>query len=147
MWDKQPESRPPAKIRAEMNSQKVSSKPHSLRQTQGRRKDPWRAYGIFVWETIRGASLVAQTVKNPPTMQEIQVWSLRWEDPLEEGMTTHASILAWRISMDRGAWWGYSPWGHKESDTTEWPSTTRMVHDAQACEVGINTFCSNMGSG
>ena len=50
------------------------------------------------------ASLVAQTVKNPPTMQETWVWSLGWEDPLEEGMATHSSILVWRIPMDRGAW-------------------------------------------
>ena len=33
------------------------------------------------------------------------VWDLGWEDPLEEGMLTHSSILAWRIPMDRGAWW------------------------------------------
>ena len=51
------------------------------------------------------ASLVAQMVKNPPEMQEAWVQSLGWEDPLEEGMATHSSILAWRISMDRGAWW------------------------------------------
>ena len=50
------------------------------------------------------ASLVAQTVKNPPTMQETWVQSLGWEDPLEEGMATHSSILAWRIPMDTGAW-------------------------------------------
>ena len=37
-------------------------------------------------------------VKNLPTMQEIQVQSLGWEDPLEKGMATHSSILAWRIS-------------------------------------------------
>ena len=43
------------------------------------------------------ASLVAQMVKNPPAMQEIQVWSLGWEDPLEKGMATHCSILDWRI--------------------------------------------------
>ena len=42
-------------------------------------------------------------VKNPPAMQETPVWSLGWEDPLEEGMATHSSILAWRIPMDRGA--------------------------------------------
>ena len=42
------------------------------------------------------ASLLAQTVKNPPAMQETQVWSLSWEDPMK-GMTTHSSILAWRI--------------------------------------------------
>ena len=50
------------------------------------------------------ASLVAQTVKNPPAMWETWVRSLVWEDPLEEGMGTHSSILAWRILMDRGAW-------------------------------------------
>ena len=36
---------------------------------------------------------------------------------LEERMTTNSSILAWRIPMDRGAWVGYNPWGHKELDT------------------------------
>ena len=43
--------------------------------------------------------------KNPPAMQETWVRSLGWEDPLEEDMATHSSILAWRIPMDRGAWW------------------------------------------
>ena len=46
---------------------------------------------------ITGAYLVAQTVKNPPAMQKTWVQSLSWEDPLEEDMTTHSSILAWRI--------------------------------------------------
>ena len=40
------------------------------------------------------ASLVAQTVKNPPAMRETWVLSLGWEDPLEKGMATHSSILA-----------------------------------------------------
>ena len=56
-------------------------------------------------------------VKNPPVMQEIWVQSLGPEDPLEEGMTTHSSILAWRISQRSLA--GYSPQGHNESDVTE----------------------------
>ena len=43
-------------------------------------------------------------VKNPPAMWETWVQSLGWEDPLEEGMTTHSSILAWRIPTVRGAW-------------------------------------------
>ena len=50
------------------------------------------------------ASLVAQTVQNPFVMQETWVRSLDWENPLEEGMATHSSILAWRIPMNRGAW-------------------------------------------
>ena len=56
-------------------------------------------------------------------MKEIWVQSLGWEDPLEEGMANHSNILAWRIPMDRGASWGYSPWGCKEFDITEQQST------------------------
>ena len=43
-------------------------------------------------------------VKNPPAMQESWVRSLGWEDPLEEGMAIHSSILAWRIPIDRETW-------------------------------------------
>ena len=46
---------------------------------------------------ISGASLVAQMVKSPPAMQETWVPPLGREDPLEKGMATHSSILAWRI--------------------------------------------------
>ena len=59
-------------------------------------------------------------VKNHlPVMQETWVPSLGQEDPLEENLATHSSILAWRIPIDRGAWWAYSPWGGNELDTTE----------------------------
>ena len=51
------------------------------------------------------ASLVAQILKNPFAMWETWVRSLGWEDPLEEGISTHSSILTWRIPMDRGSWW------------------------------------------
>ena len=47
-------------------------------------------------------------VENLPAVQETQetrVQFLSWKDPLEEGMATHSSILAWKILMDRGAWW------------------------------------------
>ena len=47
---------------------------------------------------------MAQSVKNPPAMRETWVRSLGWKDPLEEGMATHSSILAWRIPVDRGTW-------------------------------------------
>ena len=47
---------------------------------------------------------MAQTVNNLPAPWETQVQSLGLEDPLEEEMATHSSILAWRIPMDRGAW-------------------------------------------
>ena len=61
--------------------------------------------------TLRGdlASLLAQKVKNPPAMQETWIQFLEWQDPLEEGMATHSSILAWRVPMDRGAWWATVP--------------------------------------
>ena len=49
------------------------------------------------------ASLVAQMVKCLPAMQETQVQSLGWEDPLEKEMATHSSTLAWKIPWTRGA--------------------------------------------
>ena len=57
---------------------------------------------FFFWtKSLQGASLVAQTVKNLPVMQETQVQSLDQEDPLEEEMATHSSVLAWRIHGQR----------------------------------------------
>ena len=53
---------------------------------------------------------MVQMVKNLPAMQETQVLSLGQEDPMEKGMATHSSILAWRIPRSVG----YSPWGHKD---------------------------------
>ena len=59
----------------------------------------WRKTNIYTHGTmtVTRASLVAQTVKSLPAMQETQVRSLGWEEPLEEGMATHSGILAWRI--------------------------------------------------
>ena len=67
--------------------------------------------------TEYNASLIAQLVKNLPAMQETWIQSLGWEDPLEKGMVTHSSILAWRIP------WTEEPdrlqsLGSQESDTT-----------------------------
>ena len=50
-------------------------------------------------------TLVAQKVKYLPAMRETWVRFLGWEDPLEECMATHSIILAWRIPMDKAAWW------------------------------------------
>ena len=61
---------------------------------------------------------MAQTVKNLPTVQKTWVQSLSWENPLEKGMATHSSILAWRITRkeDPG---GQQSMGCQELDTTE----------------------------
>ena len=66
-----------------------------------------------------GASLVAQTLKNLPAMWETQAQSLGWEDPWEKGMTTHSVFLPGESHGQRSLM-GYSPWGHKQLDTTEW---------------------------
>ena len=59
-------------------------------------------------------------VKNLPAMQETWVRPRGWEDTLEEGTAIHSSILAWRIPHGQRSLAGYSLWGHKESDTSEW---------------------------
>ena len=61
-------------------------------------------------------------VKNPPAVWETWIQSLGWEDPLEEGMATHSNILAWKIPMDRGAWWA-TVYGVTNSQMTERLST------------------------
>ena len=71
---------------------------------------------VFIEQRV---SRVAQMVKNPPAIWEIWIWSLGWEDFLEEGMTTHSTIPAWRIPMDKRSLAGYSQWGCKELDRTE----------------------------
>ena len=65
------------------------------------------------FEFLYVVTLVAQLVKNPPAMQA----TLIQEDPLEKEMATHSSILAWEIHGQRSLA-GYSPWVHKEPDTT-----------------------------
>ena len=62
--------------------------------------------------------------------QETQVQSLGQEDPLEEGMATHSSILAWRIPTDRGTWRATVHVGCKGLDTTERLSTHKhIIHE------------------
>ena len=58
---------------------------------------------------------IAQSLKNLPAIQETQVWFLDWEDPLEEEMATHSSILAWRIPWTEEPV-SYSPWGCRIRD-------------------------------
>ena len=97
----------------------------------------WRMLGnskmlIFMLNlyVYRCASLVAQMVKNLPTMWDTWVWSLGREDPLEEGMATHSSILAWRIPMDGGAWW--------VTDNGVAKSQTWLSDCAHSIDVGIS---------
>ena len=72
----------------------------------------WQLILFKCWITFQWASLVAQMVKNLPVMLETRVWSLAQENPLEQEMATHSSMLAWRIH-GQGSLEGYSPWGHK----------------------------------
>ena len=65
-----------------------------------------------------GASLIAQLVKNPPAVQVIWVRFLGWEDPLEKGIATHSSILAWKSPRTDESGRLQSMWS-KELDTTK----------------------------
>ena len=74
----------------------------AIREGDDRGWDGWMAsptQWTWVWVNFRSwwASLVAQLVKNPPTVWETWVWFLGWEDSLEKEKATHSSILAWRI--------------------------------------------------
>ena len=73
---------------------------------------------IYQITYVSGHSLVAKRVKKLPGIQETWIQSLSWVDPLEKGMATHSSILAWRIPWTEGPV-GYSPWGCKELDRTK----------------------------
>ena len=85
------------------------------------------------------ASLVAQTVKNLPAMWETWVWWQGWEDPLEKGMATHSSILAWRIP------WTEEPGGLQSIELQraghDWVTNTYML-DALGfvTEFQVNVF-------
>ena len=77
---------------------------------------------------LSGASLVAQTVKNLPAMQETWVWSLYQEDPLVKEMATHSSILAWKIpwTEEPGISYRATVYGvTKELDTAEWLNSNK----------------------
>ena len=74
---------------------------------------------IYYSPWCQAAPLVAQRVKNLPAMQETQVQSLSWEDPLED-MPTHSSILTWRIPRTEEPGGPYSPWSLKGLDTSTW---------------------------
>ena len=66
-------------------------------------------------------------VKKLPAMWETWVRSLGWKDPLEKGLATDSSILAWKTHGQRSLG-GYSPWGRKESDMTEQLTHTHMCN-------------------
>ena len=82
------------------------------------------------WVAVSFSNAWAQTVYNPPAMQEMWVWSLDGEDPLEKRMASYSSILAWRIP------WTEEPgelqsMGYKEMDTTEGLTLSLFLEDRQ----------------
>ena len=94
---------------------------------------------------------MAQTVKNLPVMQETWLRSLDQEDPLEKGMATYSSILAWKIPWTEEG--GYRPWVRQQSDTTEHAHTrplmavTLLFFRAAACSWVKSVFLPISWSG
>ena len=87
-------------------------------------------------------SQVAQMVKNLPAVQGTWVWSLSWEDPLENRMATHFSIIAWRIPWTEEPSRLYSPLGHKELNTTGWLTLWLLKLDVNwsTCTFNLQNF-------
>ena len=83
---------------------------------------------------------IAQTVKNLPALQETQVSSLGWEDPLEKGMATHSSILAWRIP------WTEEPGGLQSMELQRvghhWETNTFTFHFSGFNSVPVKCMCT-----
>ena len=102
------------------------------------------AWGLLWCRPLR-ASQVALVVKNlPADAGDVETWiqSLGLEDPLEESMAAHFSVLPWRIHGQRNLA-GYSPWGHKESDMTEATYHTFTEHLKNSkCQNKIKTLNS-----
>ena len=90
-------------------------------------KVPWRRNGIGYTLPYSWAFLVVLAVKNSFTIQETWPQSLGSEDPLEKGMATHSSILAWEILMDRGDWLA-TVHGVAKGQTRRSDSTHTHVH-------------------
>ena len=76
-------------------------------------------------------------VKNLPAMQETWVQFLDWGDPLEEGLATHVSILAWRVPWTEESG---GPWSHKESNMTERQSTAQDILRHCKHAVSVRSF-------
>ena len=83
------------------------------------------------------ASLDTHIGKNLPAMRETRVQFLGWENPLEKGMATHCSIFAGKSHGQRSLV-GYSPWGHKEYNTTEWLTLSLRNYLIPRSELTIN---------
>ena len=88
--------------------QKMFIEPLKQQQVHSRNQ-----HAIDCMHFLERALVVTQTVKNLLAMWETRGQSLGWEDALEKEMATHSSILGWKRLA------GYSPWGCKESDTTD----------------------------
>ena len=87
---------------------------------------------IYIYER-RGASLVAQLVKNLLAVQETWVWSLGWEDPLKKQMAIHSSILAWKIS------WAEEPGGLQSIELQGVSMTEQLTLNYLLMKGGRNT--------
>ena len=88
-------------------------------------------------ECLMGFPGGSDVKKNPPAMRETWVQSLGWEDPLEKGTAPHSSILAWRIPWTEEPG-GYSPWGHREQDTTT--RLWQMMRECLSSKCWVNTL-------
>ena len=106
------------------------------------RSPSWQKLMWWASLVAQRASPGAKMVKNLPAMREIWIWSLCWEDPLEESTATHSSILAWRIPMDGRAWWATV---HGVTIGLDWATkhSTRLGNDDRhkgKGRVDIDTF-------
>ena len=88
-------------------------------------------------------ALVADMVKSLPAMQKTPVQSVGWEDPLEEGMVNHSSILAWKIpcTEEPGGLQSMGRHGRNNPSNVRKCAVCWVFHQDKACQLWINPFC------
>ena len=91
-------------------------------------------------DTCRGDLNLEGNKRYRKTGPKKGIRSLGWEDPLEKGMSAHSNVLAWRFPLAEEPCRGYSPWGYKESDRTEWLTLSLSN------KLYVNSFIENISS-
>ena len=131
---------PPPKLRSSISSSLKPSSFNTIDLLSLKNSNIYSSSHITYWSSRDFNSLVAQMVKNLPSVQKTRVRSLRRQDPLEKEMATHSRLLAWRIAWTQEPG-SYSPWGCK-GVRHNWAIHTFSFRDFNGGKMTSGQYCS-----